>query len=371
LYLMTGSTYFATGKYPEAISHYYRALKNMEQQGRKDGMVQCHLGIGNIYITQNEPDKALKEYLAALEIAQKSGNRHSVADCHSAIGIAHLKKNDPVRALEQYELALKSREEEGDLFGMTTSYNNIAEVYSMQGRLDLALETGKKNLQLQKQLGDRRGVAITYTNIGETLYRLKDMQRAKLYLDSAVTEGKSIGVKDVLRITMKDYAAVDSAMGDWKGVYEHYRLEIAYADSLNNEENTRRLVQEQMQFEFDKKQLADSLLVVDERRMNALKFEQEKTRRYYLYAGLLLVIVFAGFMYNRFRLTQKQKQIIELKEREAQHQKDLIEEKQKEILDSIHYARRIQYTQLPTEKYITRTLEKLRPNRPPRSDSFV
>lgn len=47
-----------------------------------------------------------------------------------------------------------------------------------------------------------------------------------------------------------------------------------------------------------------------------------------------------------------QKTEIEVKNR-------LLEAKQKEILDSIHYARRIQCTQLPTEKYITRILTRI------------
>jgi serine phosphatase RsbU (regulator of sigma subunit) len=50
--------------------------------------------------------------------------------------------------------------------------------------------------------------------------------------------------------------------------------------------------------------------------------------------AILLMIIF-----NRLRLTRKQKSIIE-------NQKNLVEEKQKEILDSIHYARRIQQAML-------------------------
>jgi hypothetical protein len=40
-------------------------------------------------------------------------------------------------------------------------------------------------------------------------------------------------------------------------------------------------------------------------------------------------------------------------------QKRFVEEKQKEILDSIYYARRIQNAILPTEKYIDKTLKRL------------
>jgi hypothetical protein len=47
-------------------------------------------------------------------------------------------------------------------------------------------------------------------------------------------------------------------------------------------------------------------------------------------------------------------------EKQLSEQKNLIEEKQKEIIDSIRYARRIQRSQLPNEKFIEKTLERLR-----------
>jgi hypothetical protein len=64
------------------------------------------------------------------------------------------------------------------------------------------------------------------------------------------------------------------------------------------------------------------------------------------------VLLFAGFIFRSLRITRKQKQIIE-------QQKHLVEEKQKEILDSIHYARRIQTALLPTDKYIEKSLKRL------------
>jgi sigma-B regulation protein RsbU (phosphoserine phosphatase) len=45
-----------------------------------------------------------------------------------------------------------------------------------------------------------------------------------------------------------------------------------------------------------------------------------------------------------------------------EEQKKIVEEKQKEILDSIHYAKRIQNTLLTSEKYIERNLNRLNKN---------
>jgi hypothetical protein len=59
------------------------------------------------------------------------------------------------------------------------------------------------------------------------------------------------------------------------------------------------------------------------------------------------------FIYDRFKVTQRQKKIIE-------KQKALVDLKQKEMIDSIHYASRIQNSLLSPEKYIHRTLDRLK-----------
>ena len=64
-------------------------------------------------------------------------------------------------------------------------------------------------------------------------------------------------------------------------------------------------------------------------------------------------------MFQRFRVTKKQKQIIEAKEKETLIQKHIIEEKQKEIIDSIKYARRIQNALMSSEKLIHKQLKDL------------
>ena len=85
-----------------------------------------------------------------------------------------------------------------------------------------------------------------------------------------------------------------------------------------------------------------------------------------LFVSIAFFALFSVFTYNRFRLTRKQKRIIELQKVEvdrqreladsrreiAEAQKHIIEEKQKEILDSIHYAKRIQQAMLTSEDYI-------------------
>jgi hypothetical protein len=72
-----------------------------------------------------------------------------------------------------------------------------------------------------------------------------------------------------------------------------------------------------------------------------------------VFTGLLLVLTFAIFLYRGY--LQKRKINIEITK-----QKEIIEAKQKEIIDSIRYAKRIQLSLLPTERYIEKSLNYLK-----------
>ncbi len=63
---------------------------------------------------------------------------------------------------------------------------------------------------------------------------------------------------------------------------------------------------------------------------------------------------------NAYRQKQKANKMIISHIEEVEKHKHIIEEKQKEILDSIHYAKRIQTALLPSERYMVRNLKKFK-----------
>ena len=96
------------------------------------------------------------------------------------------------------------------------------------------------------------------------------------------------------------------------------------------------------------------------KKIAAAELKSEVNKQYSLYGGLALILVFAAFIFNRFRVTQKQKKIIESQKEIVEEQKKLVEEKNKDVMDSIHYAWRIQHSLLPTDKYIDKNLRRMR-----------
>ena len=63
-----------------------------------------------------------------------------------------------------------------------------------------------------------------------------------------------IGTLDYVREGYATFAHLDSINGNYKQALEHYKLFVATRDSIDNEANTKKLVETQMQYDFDKKE---------------------------------------------------------------------------------------------------------------------
>ena len=147
------------------------------------------------------------------------------------------------------------------------------------------------------------------------------------------------------------YARSYAALNNYKLAYEFHVKGKQLTDSIFNVENSKEIGDLKTQFEVDKK---EAELKVKAEAQEAINEGEKKRQVFITYAVgfvLLIVIIFSGLLYKRFRLTNKQKLIIVEKSNE-------VAEKNKSIMDSIYYARRIQSSLLPTEKYIKRILNK-------------
>lgn len=352
-FTLIGSIYNSQGNYPEALKNYYTCLKICEtfkvDKQLKANTYNC---IANVLFNQNNHHDALKNYFLALQIRNELKDDVGAAIVYINIGSIHLKMVDYSNALKNYFVALTIMEKLDDKYNISLIYNNVAVVYEKQGKFEEALEKLFYCLRIKEEIGDNQNLASCYINIGSNYNALKKPNEAKKWLEKALIVAKANNNLEDLVAAYANLADAENALKNYKDAFKYYKASVKYKDSLINEQSTKLIVKQQLQYEFDKKQTADSLKVSEEKKVTILKLKQEKTQRYFLYGGLLLVIAFAAFIFNRFKVTQKQKQLIELQKLEAEKQKHLVDEKQKEILDSINYASRIQQAHLPTEKFI-------------------
>ncbi|MBS1635536.1 MAG: tetratricopeptide repeat protein [Bacteroidetes bacterium] len=359
-----GAIYNHLGDIGRALEYYSRSLKIREKIGDQQGIANSLNNIGIIYANQGDLKKALESYNKALNIREKIGDKDGMTSNLNNIGIIYDQLGNPSKALEYYEKSLKLKEELGDKRGIATSLNNIGRISNNLGNTAKALDYLQKGLKIREEIGDKQGIAFSLHNIGNVYLRQKKYDQALDYMKRSMTLSKEIGFPESIRNAAQQLSAIHKAKGNYKDAFENYELYILMRDSIENSENQKATIRRELQYNYDKKAAADSIVNAKQAEVQkaqvqkqAAELRAQRNQQYALYGGLVLVLIFAGFMYNRFKVTSRQKNIIEQQEKETQYQKHIIEEKHKEITDSINYAERIQRSFLASEQLLTENLQ--------------
>ena len=354
------------GNYPKALDFFFKALKLDEETGNKNGMARRLGNIGIVYEEQGDYQKALDYYLKALKKDEELGNKAGIARHLGNIGILFDDQGDYIRALDYYQQALKLDEELGNKEGISFRLGNIGNVYKEQAEAkensnhkvireqlyNQALGFYFKALKLREENGAKNLIASTLANIGSLYAETNRHSDAEKYLLQALTYAHAIGDHNNERQINELLSDLSIKTNRYQQALDYFKTAMALKDTLFNEEKNKEITRKEMQYEFDKKEAASK---AEQDKQAAVSFADKQRQRIVLLLVsfvLLLVLIFAGFIFRALRVTRRQKRMIE-------DQKKMVEEKQKEILDSIHYARRIQTALLPTDRYIDKTLKRL------------
>ena len=283
----------------------------------------CLCNIGNVYYLQHKYTQALEYHFRALKLNTAIENKYGLSDNYGNIGTVYNDQSD----LDFVKQGLKPSE-----------------------RFDLSIKYSLKALELNEELKNQYGISANLINIGSAYLKQKKYSDAEYYFLKSLTISKGNAYMELTKEIAQKLSETYEKKSDSKKALEYFKIYISARDSLLNEENTKKSVRLEMNFEFDKKEAATKLEQEKKEAIASAESRKQKIIIWSVLGILLLVVGFALFAYRSYR--QKQKANIEITK-----QKEIIEEKQKEILDSIHYAKRIQQALLPTEKYIGKNLK--------------
>ncbi len=347
-----GVLYKIQGDFTKAIDYYTQSLKIKEELGDQKGIGISYNNIGNLYSNLGDYKTAIDYFKRGLIIWEKLGEKKGISGITNNIGMIYFGNKDYVKALEYYNHSLKIRQEIDDKPGIAKSLGSIGMLYTTLKEYDKALECYNQSLKINQEVEDRQGQANAYGNLGAIYLALNEPAKAIAYLTTGLKIAQEIGVILEIQSASENLYKAYKQIGKKKEALEMHELTIKMRDSIYSEESKKEVVRQEYKYQYEKKAAADSVKATEEKKVIDAQFKQEQTQRYALYGGVALLLIFGGFMFNRFRATQKQKNTIEI-------QKQIVEAKQKEMLDSIYYAKRIQQSLLPTEKYIYKTLNRL------------
>jgi serine phosphatase RsbU (regulator of sigma subunit) len=335
-------TYDAIDSPDDAILYFQKAIKSAEILQDTVYLSYCYRFIGEINVAIRSYEQAKKNLFMGLKYTNSG---QSSVEIYNLLGILNKEMAVFDSSLYYHNKSLKLNQLNNDTLGIAYSYNNIALVYKHSGNYQSALEFLNRSLEYKKIVNDTKGIGGSYINIGSVYLLLEDYQKAyeyaslgMIYTDSVKSKyftrtGSEIALKGLLKI--KSERAFD--------LFELY-------DSLNTELNGEEIVSniEGNQIKFDVAN-KEQLLELEKAKANQLtqslivKEEKEKRLSFIITAGVigvLILIVFLVIVYNNFK--KKKALSLSLEDKNL-----LIEQKNKDITDSINYAKKIQNSIMP------------------------
>lgn len=405
------------GEFNKSIKYHQQSLKIRRSNGDKKGEASSLNNIGLNYKSQGDYDKTLEYYTKSLLIQEQTGYQPGISSSLNNIGNLFWETGDFEKAIEYYQRGLVIQEKSDDKKGMSVTMNNLGNIYDDQKKFEKALEYFNKSVKLKEEIGDAKGLAITFNNIGSIYASKKDFSKAIIYYQKGILKGEESGdkqslassynhlgkaylelnnIKEALYYGEKSFKiaveieSINEKRNSTELLYNIFKKNnnfkdalikfeeyISIRDTMLSENNKNNLIKLEFKMAYQKQAAADSIKNAQRQKLADVeiakqKIEAEKAeadlknkrfQQYGLIGGLLMMFVFLGFLYHRFRITNQQKKIIELQKSEVEIQKkevelahQQLEDKNKEITDSIKYAKRIQEAILPSRKSLQENL---------------
>ena len=289
---------------------------------------------------------------------------------------------------------------------LSTLYNDLGDAYTaidykkinddeyFQIKLDsikIGIEFYEKSLYYRK-LNNNEYIGWTFKNLASTYIVLDSFSVGEKLLDSAQfyfekqndiyglintykyksryfrDKGDNHSALKYAKLTENLISSFD--FKTYEILYNTYRdsslthLALNYADVIINEyakelnskkQNQLKLSENRIKFIDQKRK--DSIqnvnIILEEKNKSLIKDEQIKAdanKRMFLYSGIGVLLLLSGIAFWSFYQKKKDNEIIT-------HQKHVVEEKNKDIMDSVNYAQRIQSAILPPKKVVKKHLE--------------
>lgn len=345
-----GSTYNLMNDFGTAAENLIEGLRIAEKLNDNQLILRGYIGLGNMYCYNKQTGLGKGIYLKGLKIAEEIGSDVDRATLLNNIGAIYYResnlKPDMLRQSASYFLkALEVLEKVGQKEPLIDKYNNLGLLYCDMGKTDSALFYLDKSKEIITEFNQPDYLITYYNYLGRVYETKKDFEKAEEAYTKSMEESRKLNDNDWVYENYLSMAGMYESEGDFRKAFEYYRMYSLLKDSVMNESNFAVASDIKNKFEREKK----------EAELNQLKAEQAKNKIFNIALILVsvLVVISGIMMYSRFKIKSES-------ERKLKIQNDIITQKNKDITDSINYARKIQQSILPNEKYFTREMRRLR-----------
>lgn len=345
-YITLGGIYRETATSSGA---YLKALKIFDQLNDTIGIARACHGLGLMQQNAGNINEAEKYYLKSMKYYEMAGRKDEQATMISNIGSLFLTRfmkdkneDDFTKALDYLNKGLSLAMKIKNYIVMGNCYNNLASLYGTKNELDICLEYNFKGLEIRKRYGLKSGIASSLGNIAQVYHMKGRDDLAEKYILEAIAISEELGAKNMLGTQYDILSQVYSTQKKFESSLKYYKMSENIFDSLNSADKVRAMSELEKKYDSDKKDKEIELLNQTQQ-ANDAEIARQRILNYAIGGGFTLVIIFSFFILRAYREKRKANNELHIKN-------EIIEEKNRNITDSINYAKTIQSAIIPGPK---------------------
>jgi serine phosphatase RsbU (regulator of sigma subunit)/Tfp pilus assembly protein PilF len=387
--------YFRQSDYSQANGYARQARELANKLKYPKGIASSYNIEGVVFCDQGDYLHSAEKFMASLEINEKRNDLKSVASVNGNLGIVHMYMENFGKASEYYRKSYDASVKRKDSQGMIRALLNIGLMHRQEGKTNDALDYYNRSLVLMDSVGFEDAKGHAYLNMGniyedlaesttdEEKVRAYNQEAEHLYMRALpLAEERNDGysichlhgslgsvhlranryreAEDMIRKAFEIEKEIGSATlqvflhevyfklleskGDHKNALIHFRKFKQLSDTMKAEEKRKALVEKDLRYSYEKREAELRAEQARKEEVDRIRQGRERLVRNIVGAALIVTLIFTLVIFNRFRVTRRQKEVIAA-------QKQLVEVKNREINDSIQYAKHVQKSIMPAEQH--------------------
>jgi serine phosphatase RsbU (regulator of sigma subunit) len=378
-YHSLGTIYYFQANYPDALNYFLKSLKIREFIKDSINIAKGYNNVALIHFEQDNIEQSLLYHQKSIDIKLKLNDKAGLASSYGNIGNIYFKQakkysenketqsqadslfnaslNQHLKAQFLQEEVVREKPDLANvLYGLSGTYNNIGNVfferallgYSRDENLKDALTYHLRALKIQDTINDLRGASHSYINIAGIYEKTKRYQEALSNYQKALSLIGDLDLKESKKAIYQGLSNMYEVLGDKGNALSFFKKYVAIKDSIIDDVKHQQIAEMQARYDSEKKE-QEILLLNKNQKLKETELEREKILKRSFSIGLALaallgvcILIILIVVWNRYKL----KNTISKK---LEEQNLIIALKNKEVTDSIKYAKRIQEAILPPD----------------------
>lgn len=340
-----GDAHYKLSNYSEALKANFEACKLCEELKDTFELAHAYNSIGSIYRVSNKLDEAKIYFEKSIHLREATKDSVGLAANYNNIGIIYMMTSKYDTGMDYWSRSMVIKLAIGDSVGAATTMSNMAMYYRDIGETEKALDYLHKALEIKQRVKDHSSISMAYLNLGELYIKQGKQQKGENYYLMALEEAKISKTKQLESWVHHILAETYYEAEKYKKAYDHFLLNRNLQDTIFNEETSKNLEVVESKYQNEKKALQIKNLE------EAQKIQDEKQQLILVSAGtgIFALLIIVLIISKNYRQKKRDNMLIT-------EQKAIVDEKNKEITDSITYARRLQEAILPPNELIKEKL---------------